>query len=91
MRDRLLRFARNDGSALAAMLLRRLRRSPGIEPVAPQFARRRLRHAEKRRRQFDGKMGCGRRHDGFSTMLVLGPEPAPYLRTSGFNVKAKQA
>ena len=45
----------------------RPRRSPGIEPVAPQFSRRRLRHAEKRRRQFDGEMGCGRRHDAFGS------------------------
>ena len=43
----------------------RLRRAPGIEPVAPQFSRRRLRHAEKRRRQFNGQNGCGRRHGAF--------------------------
>ena len=44
----------------------RLRRPPRIEPVAPQFSRRRLRHAEKRRRQFNGQSGCGRRHVAFS-------------------------
>ena len=45
----------------------RPRRAPRIEPVAPQFSGRRLRHAEKRRRQFDGEMGCGKRHDAFSS------------------------
>ena len=43
----------------------RARRPPCIEPVAPQFAGRRPRHAEKRRRQFNGKSGCGKRHDAF--------------------------
>ena len=43
----------------------RPRRAARIEPVAPQFSRRRTRHAEKRRRQFNGKSGCGKRHDAF--------------------------
>ena len=45
----------------------RPRRPPGIEPVAPQFSGRRTRHAEKRRRQFNGNGGCGKRHDAFET------------------------
>ncbi len=43
----------------------RPRRPPCIEPVAPQFTRRRTRDAEKRLRQFNGKRGCGKRHDAF--------------------------
>ena len=43
----------------------RPRRPPGIEPVAPQFAGRRTRHAEKGRRLFNGNCGCGKRHDAF--------------------------
>ena len=45
----------------------RPRRPPRVEPVAPQFAGRRTRHAEKRRRQFNGNGGCGKRHDAFET------------------------
>jgi len=63
----------------------RPRRAPGIEPVAPQFSGRRLRHAEKRRRQFNGQSGYGRRH------AAVSPRVTPSsLRISGFNVKAKQ-
>ena len=43
----------------------RPRRAPCIEPVAPQFVRRRTLHAEKRQRQFNGQSGCGKRHDAF--------------------------
>ena len=35
----------------------RPRRAAGIEPVAPQLSGRRMRHAEKRRRRFDGQCG----------------------------------
>ncbi len=43
----------------------RPRRASGIEPVAPQFSGRGMRHAEKCRRRFNGKCGCGQRHDAF--------------------------
>jgi hypothetical protein len=38
-----------------------------VEPVTPQFAGRRTRHAKKRRRQFNGNGGCGKCHDAFET------------------------
>ena len=44
----------------------RPRRAPRIEPVAPQLSGRGMRHAEKRRRRFDGQCGCGKRHDACS-------------------------
>ena len=37
----------------------RPRRAAGIEPVAPQFSGRRMRHAEKRRRRVDGNADAG--------------------------------
>ena len=43
----------------------RPRRAARIEPVAPQFSGRGMRHAEKRRRSFDRQCGCGKRHDAF--------------------------
>src|SRR6187401_81470 len=46
MRDRLLRFARNDGSALAAMLLRRLRRLPEHPRRRRKPARRAVGHLD---------------------------------------------
>ena len=44
----------------------RPRRAPRIEPVAPQLSGRGMRHAEKRRRRFNGQCGCGKRHDACS-------------------------
>ena len=41
-------------------------RAPRIEPVAPQFSGRGMRHAEKRRGRFDRQCGCGKRHDALS-------------------------
>ncbi|OIQ65454.1 hypothetical protein GALL_529860 [mine drainage metagenome] len=43
----------------------RPRRAARIEPVAPQFSGRRMRHAKKGRRGFDRQCGCGKRHDAF--------------------------
>ena len=44
----------------------RPRRAAGIEPVAPQLSGQGMRHAEKRRRRFDGQCGGGKRHDAIS-------------------------